>query len=75
MLRIADLKSLCMPNIDTSQLSKSATVLDEELSRLNDIDAKQESSWEKAWSFSFNTECYIWEMWSNQVMVSKATPC
>ncbi len=26
MLRIADLKSLCMSNIDTSQLSKRATV-------------------------------------------------
>jgi hypothetical protein len=34
---------------------------------------KQESSWEKAWSFSFNTACYIWEMWYSQVMVSKAT--
>jgi hypothetical protein len=40
MLRITDLKSLFMPNIDTSQLSKRSTILDEELSRLNDKDAK-----------------------------------
>lgn len=36
-------------------------------------DSKQESAWEKAWSSSLSTAYYIWEMWYNQVMVSKAT--